>query len=278
MPSSGPSTTFPELVKCINFHRFGANYNLFVIWYNIHVNACMLAVFIFTFFACMLAIIYIKEPKIMAMGKILYVRGFNDDLHDDLNQFSKKEGVSPGAIIEEAFEQWKQNKKKIPMKHHLVLWSNEKDLTNFLKKMDEVTKDDWFQLYTASQTKKSEKFFKSHGWSLATNSKNSYEKNPKKYYEDVSKNLKGDLKHKQACIIGVQNSESIKHSLQLEKIYNKKRVEGVALCCYDTIVFEKINFSEIYDLFEDHDRIFILRDGETLELSLSKQNPLKMLL
>ena len=34
-----------------------------------------------------------EDTTIVTMGKILYVRGFDDSLHDDLNEISKKEGV-----------------------------------------------------------------------------------------------------------------------------------------------------------------------------------------
>jgi len=212
------------------------------------------------------------------MGKILYVRGFNDSLHDDLNEISKKEGVSPGAIIEEALEQWKQKKEKIPKKHHLVLWSDEKELNNFLKKMDEVTKEDWLQIYTALQTKKTQKFFESHGWNKGAKNNDSFEKNPGKYYQEVSKTLKGDSKHKQACVIGVGKPDSIKATNQIEKLYNKNRIEGATLCCYDTKSFGNTDFADVCELFEEYDRIFVLKNGETFELNMSKQNPLKMLL
>lgn len=214
----------------------------------------------------------------MNMAKILYVRGFNDSLHNELNEISKKEGVSPGAIIEEALEQWKQKKEKVPKKHHLVLWSDEKELNNFLKKMDEVTKEDWLQLYSAPQTKKSQRFFESHGWNKAAKNNNSFEKNPGKYYEEVGNTLKGNPKFNQACIIGVGQPDSIKDAKLLEKVYNKKRIEGATLCCYNTKSFANTDFTEICELFEEHDRIFVLKNGETLELNMSKQNPLKMLL
>ena len=212
------------------------------------------------------------------MGKTLYVRSFNESLHDDLNEISKKEGVSPGAIIEEALEQWKQKKEKIPKKHHLVLWSDEKELNNFLKKMDEVTKENWLQLYTAPQTKKSQRFFESHGWNKAAKNNSNFEKNPEKYYEEASKTLKENPKHKQAFLIGVGKPDSIKDANQVEKLYNKKRIEGATLCCYDTKSFSNTDFRDVCELFEEHDRIFVLKDGETLELNMSKQNPLKMLL
>jgi len=53
------------------------------------------------------------------MSKVLYVRGFNEQLHDELDGQAKKEGVSPASILENAFEEWLKNKQEIPTKHYL---------------------------------------------------------------------------------------------------------------------------------------------------------------
>ncbi len=42
----------------------------------------------------------------IGMGQVLYVRGFNEELHSKLDDQSRKEGVSPASILEDAFEEW----------------------------------------------------------------------------------------------------------------------------------------------------------------------------
>ena len=48
---------------------------------------------------------YIVVHSTIGMGKVLYVRGFDDELHDKLSDQAKKEGVSPASILEEAYDE-----------------------------------------------------------------------------------------------------------------------------------------------------------------------------
>ncbi len=48
------------------------------------------------------------------MSKVLYVRGFNDKLHQELDDQARKEGVSPASILEEAYEEWLKKKTRNP--------------------------------------------------------------------------------------------------------------------------------------------------------------------
>ena len=70
------------------------------------------------------------------MGKVLYVRGFDDELHDKLSDQAKSEGVSPASILEEAYDDWLKKRKGIQSIHYLLLYSDGKTLENFLKKAD----------------------------------------------------------------------------------------------------------------------------------------------
>ena len=47
--------------------------------------------------------LYIIVCSMIGMGKVLFVRGFDDNLHDTLSEQSKKEGVSPAEILGEAY-------------------------------------------------------------------------------------------------------------------------------------------------------------------------------
>jgi len=50
------------------------------------------------------------------MSKVLYVRGFNEKLHSELDDQARKEGIPPASILENAFEEWLKNKKEVPTK------------------------------------------------------------------------------------------------------------------------------------------------------------------
>ena len=80
------------------------------------------------------------------MSKVLYVRGFNENLHNELDDQAKKEGVSPASILENAFEEWLKNKKEIPTKHYLVLYSDDKSLLNFIRKVNDLDDEDWMHV------------------------------------------------------------------------------------------------------------------------------------
>jgi len=46
------------------------------------------------------------------MSKVLYVRGFNEKLHSELDDQARKEGISPASILENAFEEWLKKQKR----------------------------------------------------------------------------------------------------------------------------------------------------------------------
>ncbi|PBO85177.1 MAG: hypothetical protein COA77_05685 [Thaumarchaeota archaeon] len=209
------------------------------------------------------------------MTKVLYVRGFSEKIHDELNEMAKKEGVTPAAIIEDAIENWKKQKEEITKNHHLVLYSDEESLMYFIKKMDDATKNDWYQGYNNSQSSNVKKFLTKQGWQdVSINLKQT--KKPEQFHDGMYKKF-SESKYKQACIIGIVKPESLKSANKFENIYNNKRINGVVLCIYNTNDVFKSDFNEILNLFEEHDRIFILRNKEVIELSLNKQNPLKIL-
>ncbi len=102
------------------------------------------------------------------MSKVLYVRGFNEKLHDSLDDQAKKEGVSPASILENAFEEWLKNKQGTPTKHYLVLYSDDKSLLNFIKRINELDDGDLFHVTCGPQSHTGVKFLKKHGWYDAT--------------------------------------------------------------------------------------------------------------
>jgi len=80
------------------------------------------------------------------MSKVLYVRGFNEKLHNELDDQARKEGISSASILENAFEEWLKNKKEVPTKHYLVLYSDDKSLLNFIRKVNDLDDEDWMHV------------------------------------------------------------------------------------------------------------------------------------
>ncbi len=212
------------------------------------------------------------------------MRGFNEKLHEELDDEAKKEGVSPASILENAFEEWLKNKQGTPTKHYLVLYSDDKSLLNFIKRINELDDGDLFHVTCGPQSHTGVKFLKKHGWFDATISPYIQGmKKPEKYASKVFDHLEKVTADKQACFIGFMTEDiahqySLQKASDVEKIYNTKRIGGVVFCPYDMRKLNDFNFIDIFKLFEDHDEIFVLKENEVYKLNVDKTNHAKLFL
>jgi len=218
------------------------------------------------------------------MSKVLYVRGFNENLHEELDDQAKKEGVSSASILENAFEEWLKNKQGVQTKHYLVLYSDDKSLLNFVRKVNDLDDGDWFHVTCGPQSHTGVKFLKKHGWFDATISPYIQGiKNPEKYSSKVFDHLGKVTGDKPACFIGFMTEDiaqrySLQKASEIEKMYNTKRIGGVVFCPYDMRKLNNFNFTDIFELFENHDEIFVLKENEVYKLNLDKTNHAKLFL
>ena len=180
----------------------------------------------------MQAVYIIVVPR-LGMSKVLYVRGFNDKLHQKLDDQAKKEGISAASILESAFEDWLKNKDEIPTKHYLVLYSDDESLQTFLKKVNDLENDDWFHATLGPESHKGVKYLKKHGWYDVTSSPYRQGiKNVRKYASKVFDNLARVTDKKQSCFVGfmtedVAHHHSLDKASEVENIFNSKRIGGV---------------------------------------------------
>ncbi len=218
------------------------------------------------------------------MSKVLYVRGFNEKLHGELDDQAKKDGVSPASILENAFEEWIKNKQGTPTKHYLVLYSDNKSLLNFVRRVNDLNDDDWFHVTCGPQSHPGVKFLKKHGWFDASISPYTQGiKKPEEYSTKVFDRLRDVAADKQTCFIGFMTEDiaqrfSLQKAIETEKIYNTKRIGGVVFCPYDMKKLNNFNFTEIFELFENHDEIFVLKENEVYKLNVDKTNHAKLFL
>ncbi len=218
------------------------------------------------------------------MSKVLYVRGFNEKLHSELDDQARKEGISPASILENAFEEWLKNKKEVPTKHYLVLYSDDKSLLSFIRKVNDLEDDGWMHVTCGSQSHIGVKFLKKHGWYDATISPYIQGiKKPEKYSSKVFDHLGKITAGKQTCFIGfmtedIAHNHSLLKANEIEKIYNTKQIGGVVFCPYDMRKLNSFDFTEIFKLFENHDEIFVLKENEVYKLNLDKTNHAKLFL
>ena len=218
------------------------------------------------------------------MSKVLYVRGFNDKLHQELDDQARKEGVSPASILEDALDEWIKNKQTVPTKHYLVLYSDDKALLNFIRKVNDLDDGDWFHVTCGPQSHTGVKFLKKHGWYDVTISPYIQGiKKPEQYSSKVFDHLGSVTADKQACFIGfltedVAQRYSLQKASEIEKIYNTKRIGGVVFCPYDMKKLNGFDFTEIFKLFEEHDETFVLKENEVYKLNVDKTNHAKLFL
>lgn len=218
------------------------------------------------------------------MSRTLYVRTFNDTIHDELSDLSQKQGVTVGSIIEEAVGEWMKQKHDIPSKHHLVLYSDKDSLLNFLRKMEEATKEDWDRVCLGPESHEGQKFLKKRQWMDATISPYAQGiKNPEKYsakiFDKVAKNASG----KKTVFMGFMTGDvairfSLKKANELERISNSKKGSGIIFCPYDMNRLTGSNIIDLLEIINEHDKVFVLKKNEILELNLSKTNHSKLLL
>jgi len=218
------------------------------------------------------------------MTKTLYVRAFSEVIHHKLNDISKKQGVTVGSVIEEAVNEWVKNKDDIPTQHHLVLYSDKDSLLNFLRKMEEATKEDWDRICLGPESHEGQKFLKKRQWNDVTISPYAQGiKQPEKYsakvFDKVAKNSSG----KKTVFMGFMTGDvairfSLKKATDLERISNSKRGSGLIFCPYDMNKLTGSSIVELMEVINEHDKVFVLKKNEIFELSLSKTNHSKLLL
>ena len=222
--------------------------------------------------------IYIAVYCIIGMGKVLYVRGFNDKLHDKLSDQSRKEGVSPASILEEAYADWLKKRKGIPSIHYLLLYSDDESLVKFLRKSQEMLDDNCVKL-CAGTPSSAMKYLKKHGWIDATDQSyvQGIKKAPEKTTSKVFDRLADISSGKNACYMGFMTEDTaLQHSLKkandIERIYNSKRIPGVVFCPYNMAKLKNYSLRDIIELFEEHDKGFIVEGNEVFEISINNTN------
>ena len=218
------------------------------------------------------------------MAKTLYVRTISDSVHNKLSDLSQKQGVTVGSIIEEAVDEWVKQKHDIPTKHHLILYSDKDSLLNFLRKIEEITKEDWNRVCLGPESHEGQKFLQKRHWMDVTISPYAQGiKNPEKYsakiFDIVAKKSSG----KKTVFMGFMTGDvairfSLKKANELEKISNSKVGSGIIFCPYDMNKLTGSNIVDLLEVINEHDKVFVLKKNEIFELNLSKTNHSKLLL
>ena len=218
------------------------------------------------------------------MAKTLYVRSFNGEIHDKLNNISQDKGVQIGSIIEEAVNEWIKHKDDVAKQHNLVLYSDEESLMYFLKKMEDLTNQDWNRIFLGHELDQGINYLKRKKWKDITIYPYAKGlKNAEKYSAEVFDKAVKEAKGGKTMLMGFLTGDvaarySLKKSIELEKISNHTISSGIVFCPYNINDLVGANIVELFDLINEHDKVFVLKKNEVFELNLNKTNLSKLLL
>jgi len=218
------------------------------------------------------------------MEKVLFVRGFDETLHNKLNDQSRTEGVSTASILEKAYEDWLKKRNETPSIHYLLLYSDDKSLLNFLKKADQMLDDNCVKI-CAGTPSSAMKFLKKNGWidgadkSYVQEIKKSPEQCTSKVFDHLGEIASG----KYSCYMGFMTEDvalqySVKRANDIERIYNSKRIPGVVFCPYNIAKLKNYSLRDLIDLFKEHDKGFLVEGNDVFEMSITNTNLPKLFL
>lgn len=240
------------------------------------------------------------------MTHTLIIRGFDDQVHEQLGEIANKRGVSVNSIVKNAVDMWlKKNESEIPTKHHLVIYSDDESIIRLLKSMDRFAREGnlfrcffgppnsfttellsklrWYDGTIKPYYYHSlEKYTEKEKSQIQTKPQFQSQKNIIKYCDKVLENVVKNADNKPVCcmdfLINDIGKNSLKQALTLEKVYDDNRIPGLMYCTYKTENLLHSQIKDLIELFEMHDQVFILKEDEVYKLHITKENVHKLFL
>jgi hypothetical protein len=216
------------------------------------------------------------------MPKKILVREVDDQIHSQLGEFAEERGISLNSIVKDALDKWIKQQSKIPHRHDLIIYDDEKSLQSFLKTVDRFSKEeDWFKSFCGPPDHPAVKLLEKLGWTNATTSP--YNPNPKemdKYCGNVMKRVAKESDGMSVCcmdfILGDIGKTSLESAIKIEESYNKSRIPGLMFCPYQTRTLIEAGVKTMMDLFVEHDQVFVLRGDDLHKLHVTKESVHKL--
>ena len=242
----------------------------------------------------------------MTMTRDLLVRGFDDQVHDNLGRLASQKGVSINSIVKDAVDKWLKHQEEIPRKHYLVIYSDDESMIGLLKSMDRLAKEsDLFRCFCGPPGSPETELLCKLKWYDGTvmpyyyyhyytndihlanrqQQQQPHRRNDKditKYCRQVMTNIADGANNKQLCcmdfLINDIAKSSLKQAMTVEQVYDNNRLSGLVYCNYRTENLLNSDIKSMIELFEMHDQIFILKDTEVYKLHITKENVHKLFL
>ena len=218
------------------------------------------------------------------MTRNLIIRGFDDEIHSQLGNQSKKKGVSINSIVKDAVDQWLKKQNEIPKRHHLLLYDNQESIQRLMRSLDKMTqKDEWFKCFVRSSDTSITEAVENLDWYDGTlvPFKQS-QKDKMKYIKEILQNIWQKSYNKEILLVDFLindiASSSISEAISLEQEYDKNRLEGLVFCAYEMTNLFNASTSEMIQMFDSHDQVFLLNDDHLFKIHVTKENIHKLLL
>jgi len=214
----------------------------------------------------------------------LIIRGFDDEIHSKLGDQSKRKGVSINSIVKDAVDQWLKGQNEIPKRHHLLLYDNEESIKHLIKSLDKLAKEgEWFRCFVRSSNSSITDLLEKLDWFDGTITPfKSSQKDALKHLNDILQNISQKSNNKEICLLDFLINDiadsSMKEACYLEKEYDKNRLEGLVFCAYELNNLFKASTTEMIEMFDLHDQVFILNNDQIYKLHLTKENMHKLFL
>jgi hypothetical protein len=233
------------------------------------------------------------------MTRDLLVRGFDDQVHDNLGRLASQKGVSINSIVKDAVDKWLKHQQEIPKKHYLVIYSDDESMIGLLKSMDRLAKEsDLFRCFCGPPSSPETELLSKLKWYNGTAMPYYYtddiihlakqqphtrnQKDITKYCRQVMTNIADGANNKQLCwmdfLINDIAKSSLKQAMTVEQVYDNNRLSGLVYCNYKTENLLNSDIKNMIELFEMHDQVFILKDTEVYKLHITKENIHKLFL
>jgi hypothetical protein len=255
--------------------------------------------------------IFISLKEKYLMPHTLVIRGFDDQVHVQLGDMANQRGVSINSIVKDAVDMWlNQKKSEIRKKHHLIIYSDDESIKQLIKSMDRLAiESNLYRCFFGPPDNPSIKLLTKLEWyngtvipyfyssSSSSSQSKSKEKQHNKvqsqtpihnyvdiieYCNKVIDNIIQNADNKSVCcmdfLMNDVSKTSLKQALSLEKTYDSSRLAGLMYCNYKSSNLINSEITDILELFEIHDQIFILKENEIYKLHITKENVHKLFL
>ncbi len=220
----------------------------------------------------------------ISLTKDVLIRGIDDSTHYELGKKSDQMGVSINSIVKDAVEQWLDKKTHVPHVHDLLIYSDEKSISNFLKSLDRMTSNtEWFKSFAAPPKHHTEKILSKLDWFNGTiKPYKPHGTDGSKYCGKVMQNIAKESQKKPLCCVDFMITDiadnSFRYAMELEKGYDKARLPGLMFCPYKASNLMNSDITDMIELFMMHDRIFVIKNDEIYKLHITKESIHKIFL